>query len=195
MRIIHASALSGACCVRCRPVWNEKPASRGNRGETSGAMRLASQVRSRPRSRRAVGRGTERSRPRSGSPLETPEHREAIEAEVVGQLADVAGPAFVAPRRVISAVPVPGPIRCDQPHSLVVGALGQSREPVPRAPEADPWNAITGAPSAAPHAIHAEVRPSAPDRTLPGIAHARMMPPMRRSRYRVNPRPTATPAW
>jgi hypothetical protein len=67
---------------------------------------------------------------------------------VIGQLADVARPALIAPRWVIGAVTVTRPIGRDEPCSLAGRDSGQTRKVIARARrsmERDYWRTIRNA--------------------------------------------------
>ena len=61
------------------------------------------------------------------------DHREAINAEVIGQLVDVARPALIVSCRVIRAVTVTRPIDRYEPCSLAGRDIGQARKVIARA--------------------------------------------------------------
>jgi hypothetical protein len=59
-----------------------------------------------------------------------PEHRKAIDVEVIGQPADIACPRLVGTTRVVRAVPVSRPIGSNEPHTFARGRLRPRREEV-----------------------------------------------------------------
>ena len=71
-----------------------------------------------------------RARRRVRAAARMPEHGEAIDVEMISQLADIACPAFVRALGVQGALAVSGTIGCDEPHGLAGRGVGVCREGV-----------------------------------------------------------------